>query len=424
MNKLTKMLRSHQLALKLALKNLFKNKRRTGLSLLGVVIGVMLVIVVLSLGAGMKEYVINQVESFGSDIINVEVKIPGKNKTSSENSGGIANGTEIKTLTLEDAKDLAKIDNLGSWYAGIMTQKLISFEGKNETAMIMAVTPGVFEVDENMKIEKGEKFGQNDNENQREYAILGSEIAQKLFGNKKMIGEKIKIGTQKYLVKGVLEERGASGFFNFDKIVYIPTETAQKKLLGIDHVQWIIFKSINKDKEHLTIKMMEKVLRKNHDIDEIIDDDFAITSMTEATEIINKVFSILNILLIGLTSISLVVGGVGIMNVMYVAVTERTFEIGLRKALGAKNKDILLQFIYESVILTLIGGMIGTIIGWSFSKITEIIASRFDFILNFPVSLFSIILAMSFSIITGVIFGYKPAKKASELTPIEALRKE
>ncbi len=184
------------------------------------------------------------------------------------------------------------------------------------------------------------------------------------------------------------------------------------------------FKSNNTLKDSVTIKAMEKILRENHDIDKLIDDDFAITSMAEATEIVGQVFSILNALLIGLTSISLVVGGVGIMNVMYVAVTERTFEIGLRKAVGAKNKDILMQFIYEAIILTMIGGIIGILAGFAFSKIAEIIASKFNFILNFPVTLFSIILAVGFSMITGIVFGYKPAKKASRLTPIEALRNE
>ena len=418
------LLKSQKIALHLALKNLFRNKKRTALSLLGVIIGVMLVIIVLSLGAGMKEYVIDQVESFGSDLINLEVKVPGKDKNSSGNAGGIATGTEIKTLRLEDAEKVAKLKNLGNWYAGVMTQKLISFENRNETAMIMAVSAGIFEIDGNMKIEKGEKFTENDDQNYQKYAILGAEITKKLFGNKEAVGKKIKIGNQKYQVKGILEKRGATGFFDFDSIIYLPIQTAQKKLLGIDYVQWIVFKSNDTQKDAITIKAMEKILRKNHDIDLPIDDDFAITSMTEATNMVDQVFNILNALLIGLTSISLVVGGVGIMNVMYVAVTERTSEIGLRKALGAKNKDILMQFIYEAIILTLIGGLVGIMTGAIFSKITEIIALKFDFVLSFPVTLFSVLLAVGFSMITGVIFGYKPAKKASKLTPMEALRNE
>jgi putative ABC transport system permease protein len=236
------------------------------------------------------------------------------------------------------------------------------------------------------------------------------------------VGQKIKLGNQRYEVKGVLEERGASGVFDFDSIVYVPMRTVQSKMLNIEHVQWIIFKTENQERDKLTIKMMESILRDNHNIDDPEDDDFAITSMAEATEIIDQVFGVLNILLIGLTSISLLVGGVGIMNVMYVAVTERTFEIGLRKAIGAKKKDILWQFVYEALILTLIGGLAGILLGSIFSKIAELVAGRFDFVLDFPVTSFSVILALGFSVLTGVVFGYKPAKKASGLTAIEAIR--
>lgn len=417
--------KSQNIAFKLALKSLMRNSKRTALSLLGVVIGVMLVIVVLSLGAGMKEYVLGEIESFGSDIINIEIKVPGKAKNSSGNAGGIASGTEITTLTLDDAEALAKLKNLGTWYAGIIDQKIVSYKQENEPGMIMGVTSGVFEIDKNMKIAEGQKFDKDDDNNAQKNVILGSTVAENLFGSQKnIIGEKIKIGNQKYSVKGILEPRGSSGFFDFDSLIYIPLITVQKKLLNIDHVQWVVYKSLDTEKDPLTIKAMEKIMRDRHDIDKEIDDDFAITSMSEATEIVGQVFVVLNILLIGLTSISLIVGGVGIMNVMYVAVTERTFEIGLRKAIGAGKKDILMQFIYESIILTSIGGFIGIILGFAFSKTAEVVASRFDFILDFPVTIFSIVLAIGFSMITGIIFGFKPAKKASGLTPIEALRNE
>jgi putative ABC transport system permease protein len=417
-------LKRHKIALRLARNSLFNNKRRTALSVLGVVIGVMLVIVVLSLGAGMKKYVIDQVETFGTDIINVEVKVPGTAKTSSSNAGGIASGTEIKTLDLDDAEEVAELSNIKNWYAGIMNQAVASFRDKNKTAMIMGVTAGVFEIDGNLKIKNGQQFDENDDKSQGNVVVIGSEIAKNLFGNREAVGQKIKLGNQRYEIKGVLEERGASGVFDFDSIIYTPIQTVQNKMLNIDYVQFIIFKTENQDKDDLTIKMMESILRDNHNIDDPEDDDFAITSMAEATEIIDQVFSVLNILLIGLTSISLLVGGVGIMNVMYVAVTERTFEIGLRKAIGAKKGDILWQFVYEALILTLIGGLTGILLGSIFSKIAELVASRFDFFLEFPVTIFSIILALGFSVLTGVIFGFKPAQKASNLTAMEALRQD
>jgi len=414
-------IKSEKVAISLTLRSLVRNKKGTALSILGVIIGVMLVIIVLSLGTGMKEYVIDQVESFGSDIIELEVKVPGTDKSSSGNTGGIATGTVIKTLTLTDAEDLAKLDNLGAWYAGIMTQNLVSFNKFNKTTMIMAVTSGIFEVDKNLKLEKGKKFTAEDCNNYKNYVVLGGEIAKDFFGKQEAIGKKVKIGNQKYTVKGVLKIRGSTGFLNFDNIVYIPAQSAQRNLLRTDYVQWVVFKSKDISKDTSTIKAMEKIIRKNHNINKTIDDDFAVTSMSETTEIVDQVFSILNALLVGLTSISLLIGGVGIMNVMYVAVTARTFEIGLRKALGAKNKDILKQFIYEAFVLTMVGGIIGIIAGSIVSKIAELIALKFDFILNFPVTLFSIILAVGFSMITGIVFGYKPAKKASQLTPMEAL---
>jgi putative ABC transport system permease protein len=290
--------------------------------------------------------------------------------------------------------------------------------------MIMGVTAGVFEIDGNLKIKNGQQFDENDDKSQGNVVVIGSEIAKNLFGNREAVGQKIKLGNQRYEIKGVLEERGASGVFDFDSIIYTPIQTVQNKMLNIDYVQFIIFKTENQDKDDLTIKMMESILRDNHNIDDPEDDDFAITSMAEATEIIDQVFSVLNILLIGLTSISLLVGGVGIMNVMYVAVTERTFEIGLRKAIGAKKGDILWQFVYEALILTLIGGLTGILLGSIFSKIAELVASRFDFFLEFPVTIFSIILALGFSVLTGVIFGFKPAQKASNLTAMEALRQD
>jgi ABC-type antimicrobial peptide transport system permease subunit len=174
----------------------------------------------------------------------------------------------------------------------------------------------------------------------------------------------------------------------------------------------------------LLITKIEDVLRSRHNIDDPEKDDFSVTSMKEAREIINEVFVVLNILLIGLTSVSLVVGGVGIMNVMYVAVTERTFEIGLRKAVGARKGDIVKQFLLEALFLTTMGGMIGLIFALLFIEIAEWTASQLGFALNFPVSWFSILLALGFSLLVGVIFGYKPARKAGEMQSMEAMRKE
>lgn len=325
-------------AIKLALKNLAGNKARTFFSLLGVIIGVMLVIVVLSLGAGMKEYITNQLESFGTDIIEVEIKTPGKSAVSAGNMGGIATGISITTFKLHEAERIAGLEGIGPWYAGLMHQDVISYKEENQSAMIMGVTARVKEVDQKFGIAAGEMFTDEDDKNLKNFIIMGSKIAKDFFGSEKeAVGKRVKMGNQRFMVKGVLQERGGAGFFDFDELIYMPAQTLQKKVLGADHIQFAMFKYKDEEQEDLLVENINAILKEEHNINSPDEQDFAVISMSEAADIIDDVFRVLNFLLIGLTSISLIVGGVGIMNVMYVAVTERTFEIGLRKSLGAKE---------------------------------------------------------------------------------------
>ncbi len=202
--------------------------------------------------------------------------------------------------------------------------------------------------------------------------------------------------------------------------------------MGIDHIQFAIFKVNDMDKADQTMEEMRAIMRDRHDIEydnekdkkDGIEDDFAVISIAEAKEILDKVFNVINYLLLALASISLVVGGVGIMNVMYVAVTERTREIGLRKAVGARNRDILWQFIFESIFLTFIGGVVGVILGIILSGVATYAISAYDWGVVFDVSKRSVLLAVGFSMVTGLVFGFYPAKRASQLTPAEAIRKE
>lgn len=383
-----------------------------------------MVIIVLALGAGLKDYVVKQVETFGKDVIAIEVKVPGKSKTSVENAGGMATGIEITSLTVEDMEQLSQLEELKEWYAGLMDQEVISYRNQNKTSMIMGVTAGVEDVDGQFKVVRGEMFTQEEGESLKNFIILGKGLADNLFGQKEAVGKKVKVGDTRFTVKGVLEERGFAGMFDFDQLAFLPVEVLQKKITGTDHIQFAIFKYKEKSDLDLLITKIEDVLRSRHNIDDPEKDDFSVTSMKEAREIINEVFVVLNILLIGLTSVSLVVGGVGIMNVMYVAVTERTFEIGLRKAVGARKGDIVKQFLLEALFLTTMGGMIGLIFALLFIEIAEWTASQLGFALNFPVSWFSILLALGFSLLVGVIFGYKPARKAGEMQSMEAMRKE
>ncbi len=410
--------------LKLAVRSLRSNIGRTVVSLLGIVIGVASVILVLSFGAGVKDFVVEQVSAFGTNIMEIEVKVPKVSKTSTANAVGQAGGTQITTFKLKDAQKVAELKNVEAWYAMIMSQQVVSYGGENKQAMIMGVTSGVTEVDKKTEVEKGVMFSADDDDSLRQVAVLGSEVKDDFFGSAEAVGQNVKIKGQTYQVVGVLKKRGASGLFNFDNTIYLPLQTVQKKLTGTDYIQAAIFTL--KDMKILELSLLQAtdVMRDQHNIDKPDDDDFAVNSIQEVLAILDNVFLYINILLIALTSISLIVGGVGIMNVMYVTVTERTFEIGLKKSLGALRNSILLQFLFEAIFMTILGGIIGLIIGFSLSKLGEIIAANFGFSLHFPVTWFSALVGIGFSAGTGIVFGYFPARKASLLTPMEALRKE
>lgn len=412
------------ISVSLAFRNLKSNVGRTVFSLLGIVIGVTAVILVLALGAGVRSFVLGQVTAFGTDIFQVEVKVPKTEHTSSANIGGQVGGTQITTFKLEDAEKVAELPNINSWYAGIMSQQVAQYENKKKQTFLMGVTAGVTEADEQAKIAEGQMFSEEDDKSLKQAAVLGSDIKEYFFGDAQAVGKDIKIKGQTYRVVGVLEKRGFTAFFNFDEIIYVPLETIQKKIMGIDHVQFAIYKVNDLSRIDLTVAEAVDVMREEHEIDNPEDDDFSAMSIAEGIEILEQVLFIINALLLALTSISLIVGGVGIMNVMYVAVTERTYEIGLRKSVGAKNSDILLQFLFEAIFLTLLGGIIGVVAGAVVSKLAEAVAANFGFILKFTITWWAVLIGFGFSAVTGIIFGYYPAKKASHLSPMEALRKE
>lgn len=410
--------------IKLAIKSLGSNVGRTAISLLGIVIGVASVILVLSFGMGVKGYLVDQVSSFGTDIMQIEVKVPKVSKNSSQNAGGQVGGTRITTLKLKDAEKVAELKNVGAWYAMIINQQVVSYENKNKQSMIIGTTAGITEADKKTEVESGVMFTEDDDNGLRQVAVLGSKLKDDFFGDADAVGKDIKIKGQAYKVIGVLKERGGSGVFSFDDTIYLPLQTVQKKLVGIDYIQTAIFKIKDMKILDSTILNATDIMRSQHDIKNPDDDDFAVNSIVEILDILNNIFKYVNMLLVALTSISLIVGGVGIMNVMYVTITERTFEIGLKKSIGAKNSNILMQFLFEAIFLTMLGGIIGLILGIILAKLGEVITANFGFALNFSVGWFAAILGLGFSAVVGIAFGYWPAKKASQLSPMEALRKE
>lgn len=412
------------LAISFALKNLRHNKGRTVLTLVGIVVGIMSVIVVSSSGQGVKNYIMGQFDSYGSNLIQIEPKIPSTGKTSSANATGQAQGVQITTLKISDGEALKKIPNVQDYVAGTIAQEILSYKNNNKRAMIYATGANWPEVDTATKIAEGSFYSKADDDSLAQVVVIGQDIKTILFGSDDALGKMVKIKGADYKVIGVLEKRGFVTFLNYDELVYIPVQTVQKKILGVDYLRFIsvLVKDVNMI--DVTVADANDVLKRLHKTYKPEQEDYAITTMQEAQQMVNDVFGTINILLLALTSISLLVGGVGIMNVMYVAVVERTFEIGLRKAVGARASDIRNQFLLEAVIVTLAGGVVGIGLGFLMSVIFSYALLALGFAVQFAVTWDSILLAVGFSTATGIIFGFYPAWKASKLSPMEALRKE
>lgn len=410
--------------IRFAVRNIQTHKRRTALALLGVVIGVFAIVVVTSLGEGVKKFVLDQVESFGSDIIQIEVKIPNTGSMSSENASSRAQGTQITTLTVDDRDAVMKLQNVEAAYAGTIGQERATYGSVNKRISLFGTGADVSKVDENAKIESGRFFTEEEDENLSRVVVLGSEIKETFFGESEAVGESITLKGEKYRVIGVLKPRGTAAFFNLDSFTYVPVQTLEKKILGVDYIQFISVKMKDASLDTQTVADLVALLRKRHDIDDPSKDDFSVTSTKEAQKTIGDVLGSLTILLLALTSISLVVGGVGIMNVMYVSVAERTPEIGLRKAVGATSQSILKQFLAEAVIVTFIGGLIGIFLGMLLAWLIGIAFAFAGFPIEIHFSLRSLFLGTIFSMIVGITFGLAPAYSASKLSPMDALRRE
>ncbi len=407
-----------------AIKTITTHKGRTFLALLGVVIGVFAVVVVTSLGEGVKRFIVGQVESFGTDVIQVEVKVPSTGKMSVENATSRAQGTQITTLTIDDSDVIRKLSNVAASYAGNIGQERATYGSVGKRIFLLGAGAEAPLVDENIRLESGRFFTEEEDSHLTRVVVLGSETKDTFFGSGDAVGKSITLKGEKYRVIGVLAPRGAAGFIDLDTFTYVPIKTLEKKILGIDYVQFVSVKMADPAREQETVADIIALLRKRHDIDTPDKDDFSVTSTKEAQEVLGDVLGSLTILLLALTSISLIVGGVGIMNVMYVSVSERTQEIGLRKAVGATSAGILQQFLFEALIITLIGGLIGIALGMALSLGLSFLFAYLGFGLALHFSMNSFFLGASFAVVVGLVFGIAPAYRASQLTPMDALRKE
>ncbi|PIR75717.1 MAG: multidrug ABC transporter substrate-binding protein [Candidatus Magasanikbacteria bacterium CG_4_9_14_0_2_um_filter_42_11] len=408
----------------LAFNQIKKNKARASLTIFGITIGIMVVILVLSAGNGVKSLVLGELDSFGNDWIDIEVKIPSTGKASVSNAQDQARGVTITSLTTDDADAVGELNNIKNIYAGVTTQAVVSYGNEKKQPMFFAVTPSYIEIDAGSEMEDGQFFSEEENSAASQVIVLGSGLRDTLFGNDTAVGKKVKVGDTSFRVIGVMKERGATGFFNYDELAYIPVRTAQKKLMGIDHVLFMIAQMRDAGKGDATAEEIRALIRDRHDITDPDKDDFSVTTQQESVALIDTVFFGIQALLVILAAISLVVGGVGIMNVMYVSVVERTFEIGLRKSVGATEASVRAQFLIEAIVLTALGGVSGIVIGILLSYLIAVGAQSYGLNWEFVISLPSIFLGTGFSVIIGLVFGYFPAKHAASLDPITALRQE
>lgn len=407
----------------LAYQALRRQRLRTVLTILGVSIGIAVVIMIMAAGRGLDRMIMAQLEIFSPDTITVEVKVPSVKKTSSENAIGQATGITITTLKEKDLESVRGNPNIAAAYGFVTGQAVVKYQETHKTSLLVGEGYNLREV-EKFDLAAGRLYTKDEEDSLASVAVLGSAIKENLFGDNDAVGKTVYVKGKPFKVVGVAAKRGAVFGMDFDTVVYLPTKTMQKRILGIDYFVEIVGKVKDRTIIKQTVADLEMAVRENHDITDPNKDDFAVNTMEEAATMLSSVVKGITFLLVALVCVSLLVGGVGIMNIMYVSVSERTFEIGLRKAVGAKDHDVLLQFLSEAVLLTFSGGIVGIVLGALLALMVYLVAVYYNFVWVYSIPIASIILALGFSAAVGLFFGLYPARKAARLNPIEALRKE
>lgn len=403
--------------LRTAYKALMLHKVRSILTVLGLTIGVTSIIVVMNTGQGLENFVLSQMDMFGSGYIDIEPQVPKSSRAS------MLQATSITTLKIEDAEAVAKHPNIRDYYYGAVGQSIVRYQDETKNVLLYGFSASGFDL-YGPNVEFGRPFTDEEDKSLAKVAVLASDLPEKLFGSDDPIGKRIKIGKDTFRVVGVMEEQGMAGPMNMDEIVFIPILTLQKQIMGTNHIQFIMAFLKDTSLAEQTAEDLKLIMREQHDITEPDKDDFMVVTTEEMMSIIGQVTGGISLLLIAIAGISLLVGGVGIMNIMYVSVSERTYEIGLRKAIGATKKNILWQFLWEAMFLTFLGGLIGVILGTFFTQVSLIAARYMGFDFGNLFSLFGVILGVGFSVVVGLIFGIYPARKAANMQPVEALRSE
>jgi len=392
-----------------ALDSLLANKLRSGLTMLGIVIGVASVIAMLSIGEGANTQITSEIEGIGTNVLFVS-------------SGGDA--TNPEPLTMNDAEAIANLDRAPSVSGVAPTIQgnfKISIPGETSNTTVVGVTEEYFTI-RNVEVSEGVLINQAHLNTKEAIVILGSTTAENLFGSvENLIGESVRINDQPFTVIGIQKEAGGIG--GSDNQVLVPLTTARSRLIRKEspgELDLIYVQAASSEEVDLAIEEVANILRAQH-ISTLGEDDFEVISTASFLEIASSITTTMTLFLGGIAGVSLMVGGIGIMNIMMVSVIERTREIGLRKALGARNLDILVQFMIESSVMSLFGGLIGIAFGWMISVIVGVVADGY---LDPVITMGSIWLAVSFSLGVGMFFGIYPASRAAKLEPVEALRSD
>jgi len=415
-------------AFTLAIKSLFSNPVRTGLTTLGIIIGVGTVILVLSAGAGFRSLINNQVEAFGSNTVIIETKVPpsAKSRNNSAASADLSRVTSaiaITTLTMRDVQDIKRLPNMVNAYGALFSQKPVSYKNVIKNATVAGASSEKFDID-TVKLASGRFYTLQEDLAAAQVAILGNKLANDLFSLEDPIGKIVRVGDLNFEVIGVYAPTGSLSPTASDDGIYVPLNTVQKKISGVNYLVFAVGQMKDNSISEATAEDINLLLRRNHKISDPTKDDFSVQTMTQSLESFNTIFNGITFLLVAIAAISLLVGGVGIMNIMYVIVTERTSEIGLKKALGAHQKDILLEFLVEAILITVLGGLAGIIAGGFLGWVVSLIAKVSGLYWTFSVPLYAIVLGFGVSAVIGLTFGVLPARAASKLDPIEALRYE
>ena len=400
--------------LKIALRALANNKLRGFLTMLGIIIGVASVITMLAIGQGSKRSIQAQISEMGSNMIMIQ---PG-----ADMRGGVRqDASAMETLKLQDYEDIVNETRyVSATSPSVNSSGQVIYGANNAPTTVYGISPDYMEI-RRYEVEDGDMFSDQDVQTAAKVCVIGKTVVDNLFpGGENPVGKVIRFQKLPFRVVGVLKSKGYNSMgMDQDDLILAPYTTIQKKILAITHLQGITCSALKEEYTDQAIDEISEILRRNHRLRETDDDDFTIRSMQELSTMLTSTTDIMTTLLAAVAGISLLVGGIGIMNIMYVSVTERTREIGLRMSIGAKGMDILAQFLIESILISVTGGLIGVLFGVGAALIVHVVA-------HFPIYIqpWSVLLSFVVCTVTGVFFGWYPAKKAAQLDPIEAIRYE